>query len=107
MLVQFLTVILATFFFLMQPRPPRSTLFPYTTLFRSSRQRRRKPSGQRAPEPSRSHRVADRKSTRLNSSHVSISYAVFCLKKKIIGNTAPKGPNIYGPYTDLGGNDIG
>src|SRR5690349_23733001 len=70
-------------------RPPRSTLFPYTTLFRSrprvadDRQRgdveayRARPS----TEPGR-----DRKSTRLNSSHVEISYAVFCLKKK---NTSP------------------
>src|SRR5256884_4962681 len=73
------------FFFLMIRRPPRSTLFPYTTLFRS------------APPslPLRAHghaaavRVAclrpargDRKSTRLNSSHGYISYAVFCLKKK-------------------------
>src|SRR6266571_1573055 len=69
-----------SFFFLMIRRPPRSTLFPYTTLFRSI---------------SPHHRVAnihscslspawmlDRKSTRLNSSHMSISYAVFCLKKK-------------------------
>src|SRR5258705_5525922 len=69
------------FFFLMIRRPPRSTLFPYTTLFRST-----------------SHQVLiigfsphvhhstslfeDRKSTRLNSSHLGISYAVFCLKKK-------------------------
>src|SRR5258708_36428034 len=79
------------FFFLMIRRPPRSTLFPYTTLFRSrprcSRNRRcdhravyvvadqhhvpRCPAAQR-----------DRKSTRLNSSHQIISYAVFCLKKK-------------------------
>src|SRR5690348_18203486 len=63
-------------------RPPRSTLFPYTTLFRSAqpggrggdaRGRRRRPG----------HQGPDRKSTRLNSSHPSISYAVFCLKKKI------------------------
>src|SRR6266446_8028119 len=66
------------FFFLMIRRPPRSTLFPYTTLFRSP------PcptAGTRAD-----HRAAsgcgDRKSTRLNSSHLVISYAVFCLKKK-------------------------
>src|SRR5438874_4763599 len=85
-------------------RPPRSTLFPYTTLFRSGRQaggglvrtraaristlRRgvphsldRRPRGGR-PAPGRGPR--DRKSTRLNSSHVEISYAVFCLKKKKI-----------------------
>src|SRR3984957_21124249 len=67
-------------FFLMIRRPPRSTLFPYTTLFRS------KPgdilfgrnwSGSRL----RPSALLDRKSTRLNSSHVKISYAVFCLKK--------------------------
>src|SRR2546422_1413504 len=71
-------------------RPPRSTLFPYTTLFRSRRDRpgrrgrrarRRRGIAVRHPDP----RVApprDRKSTRLNSSHGYISYAVFCLKKK-------------------------
>src|SRR2546426_7364064 len=86
-------------------RPPRSTLFPYTTLFRServhdsgrphcvdatvaeSRRRARTGTGIRLPEPGRiavsPHRLAgDRKSTRLNSSHLVISYAVFCLKKK-------------------------
>src|SRR2546427_6146082 len=76
------------FFFLMIRRPPRSTLFPYTTLFRSARVVR---SGYREPgrrggvglclqEHRQSH--LDRKSTRLNSSHSQISYAVFCLKKK-------------------------
>src|SRR6266516_7038196 len=66
------------FFFLMIRRPPRSTLFPYTTLFRS---RRGSPGAEhRGPAPSRPCR--DRKSTRLNSSHRTISYAVFCLKKK-------------------------
>src|SRR4051794_41752864 len=71
------------FFFLMIRRPPRSTLFPYTTLFRSA-QRAGPPlrlgglDGRRRPRARR----ADRKSTRLNSSHPSISYAVFCLKKK-------------------------
>src|SRR5207245_6975453 len=63
-------------------RPPRSTLFPYTTLFRSARS----PPGRRRARTSRwrRHRArgSDRKSTRLNSSHGSISYAVFCLKKK-------------------------
>src|SRR5256885_12879193 len=84
-------------------RPPRSTLFPYTTLFRSSDRTRAPhppPDGSRgrasAPAPHRSaapprrrgtggdrgRRRADRKSTRLNSSHLVISYAVFCLKKK-------------------------
>src|SRR3989449_3215585 len=75
-------------------RPPRSTLFPYTTLFRSLRQtgqrqgsavparRRRRPGRRRLAQ-------GDRKSTRLNSSHGYISYAVFCLKKKI--NALAKG----------------
>src|SRR3712207_7239285 len=85
-------------------RPPRSTLFPYTTLFRSSRMQIRR-DGRTDPEISEpglesgslgraAHRTdgkrlacrqvgqADRKSTRLNSSHANISYAVFCLKKK-------------------------
>src|SRR5215204_6119664 len=68
------------FFFLMIRRPPRSTLFPYTTLFRS-----RAPPRPHTSRPRRPHRAAparDRKSTRLNSSHTVISYAVFCLKKK-------------------------
>src|SRR5439155_6567725 len=66
-------------------RPPRSTLFPYTTLFRSHpRQPPRNRLGGRRSEGGRDPRgdEADRKSTRLNSSHVAISYAVFCLKKK-------------------------
>src|SRR3712207_7960196 len=93
-----------TYFFLMIRRPPRSTLFPYTTLFRSQRvpvrraKRRVAPEAavvnraRRAPQtPSggtpgssrvRTQGSADRKSTRLNSSHANISYAVFCLKKK-------------------------
>src|SRR3712207_8754111 len=82
------------FFFLMIRRPPRSTLFPYTTLFRSActttvegpvpgchdvghapaRRLRHRTHARRLP--------GDRKSTRLNSSHANISYAVFCLKKK-------------------------
>src|SRR2546422_8613303 len=77
-------------------RPPRSTLFPYTTLFRSARDRRRHGRGTpasavrgllggiaapRSSEP-RAPSKRDRKSTRLNSSHGYISYAVFCLKKK-------------------------
>src|SRR3712207_7876511 len=95
------------FFFLMIRRPPRSTLFPYTTLFRSDRDirgvapaphedaadaRRVMARVERIPaaveiglEPGAEiHRVGigDRKSTRLNSSHANISYAVFCLKKK-------------------------
>src|SRR5215203_6419866 len=67
------------FFFLMIRRPPRSTLFPYTTLFRSHRPRPRRQHPVRHP-PGGGRR--DRKSTRLNSSHANISYAVFCLKKK-------------------------
>src|SRR5690348_18185613 len=78
------------FFFLMIRRPPRYTLFPYTTLFRSGRGRRTR-QGLRSPRRRhvRQRRAArppdgqrDRKSTRLNSSHPSISCAVFCLKKK-------------------------
>src|SRR5262245_63001102 len=71
-------------------RPPRSTLFPYTTLFRSPARWSRPPDG--LPSGSacrggsslhrRSQARVDRKSTRLNSSHLGISYAVFCLKKK-------------------------
>src|SRR2546426_10054009 len=91
------------FFFLMIRRPPRSTLFPYTTLFRS------RPFGrnvlgalreldnvplrdsdvlEQAPGGERLPRRLDRKSTRLNSSHLVISYAVFCLKKKKNKNPA-------------------
>src|SRR6266850_5235739 len=79
------------FFFLMIRRPPRSTLFPYTTLFRSRRRalscaalgrRPRRPSGRQGPVRRRCAPRRDRKSTRLNSSHLVISYAVFCLKKK-------------------------
>src|SRR5437868_10840826 len=61
--------------------PPRSTLFPYTTLFRSQYVRVRPPAGPCLFEYGADF-PEDRKSTRLNSSHVSISYAVFCLKKK-------------------------
>src|SRR5207248_11722609 len=102
--------LLSSFFFLMRRRPPTSTLFPYTTLFRSSRGaalrcravRERcplalsarllplQPGLRRADvrrdrtrrRQDRSARRLDRKSTRLNSSHRTISYAVFCLKKK-------------------------
>src|SRR3712207_8161869 len=78
-------------FFLMIRRPPRSTLFPYTTLFRSQGLCHRRGAHafdalvQRPPEDARGAsraRAVDRKSTRLNSSHANISYAVFCLKKK-------------------------
>src|SRR5207249_9300679 len=83
------------FFFLMLPPPPRSTLFPYTTLFRSRLGKKSNLSSEElVSELARAFLVSnqameyrltnlgDRKSTRLNSSHVSISYAVFCLKKK-------------------------
>src|SRR5256885_17185860 len=85
------------FFFLMIRRPPRSTLFPYTTLFRSRLRGRAArcdvhigarlgPRGrvgvQRGGTVAVQHGLRDRKSTRLNSSHLVISYAVFCLKKK-------------------------
>src|SRR5438874_7033198 len=64
-------------------RPPRSTLFPYTTLFRSCRGRVQLEVAAAAQAPFvADRRREDRKSTRLNSSHVEISYAVFCLKKK-------------------------
>src|SRR3712207_7348072 len=98
-----------SFFFLMIRRPPRSTLFPYTTLFRSGAsggtaqgrclgeerclRARLQGAGTDPPclrglppvDPGQ-----DRKSTRLNSSHANISYAVFCLKKKNIQHTNPK-----------------
>src|SRR5258707_14978522 len=71
------------FFFLMIRRPPRSTLFPYTTLFRSPHSCL-PPSRPRRPMAILVSRCnSDRKSTRLNSSHANISYAVFCLKKKL------------------------
>src|SRR3712207_7692772 len=87
-------------FFLMIRRPPRSTLFPYTTLFRSGvpglvegvvavvvavgvgRVRPFRLDRYRVEDHGREHDLEDRKSTRLNSSHANISYAVFCLKKK-------------------------
>src|SRR5882724_12913951 len=73
-------LIIFFFFFLMIRRPPRSTLFPYTTLFRSQQSPPRRPPRPQTGRPRRVRR--DRKSTRLNSSHLGISYAVFCLKKK-------------------------
>src|SRR5256885_11981680 len=74
------------FFFLMIRRPPRSTLFPYTTLFRSQRRPRADVQPLEAAYRcgARIGARIDRKSTRLNSSHLVISYAVFCLKKKKI-----------------------
>src|SRR5690349_22716380 len=98
-------------------RPPRSTLFPYTTLFRSPFSDRRElhrddhvggrvvhervhaaarprwSSPARTRRPARSRSRADRKSTRLNSSHVEISYAVFCLKKKKKIKTDARAPH--------------
>src|SRR2546430_8727210 len=87
-------------------RPPRSTLFPYTTLFRSL---------QRALDPAlhldechrstsnlaRTARGSDRKSTRLNSSHSQISYAVFCLKKKKNNNQSYLNANVGHTYRSL------
>src|SRR2546422_5409228 len=80
-----------SFFFLMIRRPPRSTLFPYTTLFRSPPHGHApalgvdpygEPGGAVPAEQPLDQRRVDRKSTRLNSSHGYISYAVFCLKKQ-------------------------
>src|SRR5256885_6519186 len=80
-----------SFFFLMIRRPPRSTLFPYTTLFRSdvifdrrddATERLVEYAGRVRGQATRREVDLDRKSTRLNSSHLVISYAVFCLKKK-------------------------
>src|SRR3712207_7432829 len=97
-------------------RPPRSTLFPYTTLFRSSQEEdrllptprtlgagpgRREPRDRRPADrrPACLDRDGDRKSTRLNSSHANISYAVFCLKKK--KNQREINSAIYVTYTCL------
>src|SRR5688572_32040370 len=79
------------FFFLMIRRPPRSTLFPYTTLFRSEQhctqcRVREHDAAVRADD----EHALDRKSTRLNSSHSQISYAVFCLKKKKTRHTSTR-----------------
>src|SRR5258708_30585663 len=77
----FMLLVWSFFFFLMIRRPPRSTLFPYTTLFRSGWTAR--PGRRQRPAPEQNaDETGDRKSTRLNSSHQIISYAVFCLKKK-------------------------
>src|SRR3712207_6890975 len=100
------------FFFLMIRRPPRSTLFPYTTLFRSSLDTpeptpqgtltpRSRQARKRRSRLAPSHNVAkhkpllDRKSTRLNSSHANISYAVFCLKKKKKNNNTTQRLIVY------------
>src|SRR5947209_10945706 len=82
---------LLLFFFLIIRRPPRSTLFPYTTLFRSPGDEEPHSSQDQQSQLQQQDRIcadqgaqirSDRKSTRLNSSHANISYAVFCLKKK-------------------------
>src|SRR6476620_12502079 len=78
-----------TLFFLVIRRPPRSTLFPYTTLFRSARHGARGVDRARHLLGRAGRRIPlDRKSTRLNSSHANISYAVFCLQKKKNSTTA-------------------
>src|SRR2546422_8551692 len=74
------------FFFLMIRRPPRSTLFPYTTLFRSTARTCPNTFSKTSRWTFRKSLRRDRKSTRLNSSHGYISYAVFCLKKKTLHN---------------------
>src|SRR5258708_39618703 len=94
-IMPYLSAVALCFFFLMIRRPPRSTLFPYTTLFRSQAPvgagahlhlvvLRDQPAQRHAREvvELRQDGGLDRKSTRLNSSHQIISYAVFCLKKK-------------------------
>src|SRR2546427_4557454 len=101
----FSIIIILFFFFLMIRRPPRSTLFPYTTLFRSRRQHiallqrsQGRTDPRRGHHRSRFHGLGeDRKSTRLNSSHSQISYAVFCLKKKK-GTSAVSSEACFGPY---------
>src|SRR2546430_10399827 len=91
------------FFFLMIRRPPRSTLFPYTTLFRSETRAledKTRPAGDLPLRLPAAHGALlptlvvhrDRKSTRLNSSHSQISYAVFCLKTKHRTPTMPASP---------------
>src|SRR5438874_10682249 len=99
----------------MTPRPPASTLFPYTTLFRSDQllvppleRTVALPQVDGVPVPVGQHLHldvprpldVDRKSTRLNSSHVEISYAVFCLKKKNTSSTSPRQPSLF--YTPHG-----
>src|SRR2546430_7418532 len=101
------------FFFLMIRRPPRSTLFPYTTLFRSLLRGRNHLRGDRGARGGRRalvrvagtsasacHGSVDRKSTRLNSSHSQISYAVFCLKKKKKNNHKPNTVMLIQPVKD-------
>src|SRR5437667_1905993 len=105
------------FFFLLIRRPPRSTLFPYTTLFRSeivyvarasvrTLVRLEAHVGSRFPAHATStgRVLLDRKSTRLNSSHITISYAVFCLKKKNSHENlyrSQTNKHIHSSYNDL------
>src|SRR3712207_8572282 len=105
------------FFFLMIRRPPRSTLFPYTTLFRSAGMQRELAVGLDRREADvdgadgipllelpLDEACQDRKSTRLNSSHANISYAVFCLKKKkrssCFTRSTPLFPSPHSPSAD-------
>src|ERR1035438_10837432 len=88
-------------FFLMIRRPPRSTLFPYTTLFRSL------VGGIHYGRVTRVDDIqidptSDRKSTRLNSSHLGISYAVFCLKKQTLQDNQPDRPARSGFHDSIG-----
>src|SRR5439155_23244394 len=106
---------LLIFFFLMFRRPPTSTLFPYTTLFRSHFQSSRYQFVQTVDsvlyflivviQPRRLKEmlwlVEDRKSTRLNSSHVAISYAVFCLKKKKKQTAKPRSTETQIPCSSV------
>src|SRR5438105_8828018 len=85
-------------------RPPRSTLFPYTTLFRSVRIYERRDRERPTPAVVYFHGGGDRKSTRLNSSHEWISYAVFCLKKKKKQNKHKKTTNIISSRTSTQSN---
>src|SRR5690242_21185279 len=95
------------FFFLMMRRPPRSTLFPYTTLFRSGCHdvagRQNDDSTKLIAPVGKDgfHYSTDRKSTRLNSSHMSISYAVFCLKKKKYNTVSPHSSTFPTPATSF------
>src|SRR5947199_6430221 len=92
-------------FFLMIRRPPRSTLFPYTTLFRSQIVTKNSSGSTNGPvwsfttAGSGGGGGGDRKSTRLNSSHLGISYAVFCLKKKKVQKVVRARPRTYTPIS--------